>query len=164
MAKLLLVSHNPLLTTGYGRVTSVLAGALAAAGHEVAVLGLGYAGEAHALPYRILPAALLGPSELSDAINRERPALLVTIGDPWMFEFLPRLEARRTVKWLAYFPLDGHPLPGAWGDWVRDVDVPVVSGRSISRWFGSEECVTAAGLINSAEVMLLLPVRVCVLP
>jgi glycosyltransferase involved in cell wall biosynthesis len=133
MAKLLLVSHNPRLTTGYGRVTSVLAGALAAAGHEVAVLGLGYAGESHARPYPILPAASLDSIEIINAITSHHPDVLITIGDPWMFESVPALPARRAVKWLAYFPVDGHPLPSAWANWVRDVDLPVVFAQYTRR-------------------------------
>ncbi|MFI5378433.1 MAG: hypothetical protein ACHRHE_03985 [Tepidisphaerales bacterium] len=52
--RILFISHTPTATTGYGRVTRWLAHAFRAAGHEVAVLGSGYAGGSHELPYSIL--------------------------------------------------------------------------------------------------------------
>jgi glycosyltransferase involved in cell wall biosynthesis len=127
MPHLLLVSHNPLLTTGYARVTSTLARAFVAAGHRVTVLGLGYQGEAHREPYRVLPwESTESAGELEAAVDGDRPGLVLTIGDPWMFEWLPALPARRRVKWLAYFPVDGRPLPAAWAEWCRAPDDAVV--------------------------------------
>jgi glycosyltransferase involved in cell wall biosynthesis len=125
--RLLLVSHNPLLTTGYGRVAEVLASSLAAAGHQVAVLALGYEGQAFAGPYRLLRwSATEAVDEIAAAIDSERPDVLLTIGDPWMYERVPGFPQRRHVRWLAYFPVDGYPLPAAWRSWVAAVDVPVV--------------------------------------
>jgi glycosyltransferase involved in cell wall biosynthesis len=125
--KLLLVSHNPLLTTGYGRVTAVLASWLASAGHDVVVLALGYDGEPFAGPYRMLRwSKTEAIGEIAASIQGERPDLLMTIGDPWMYERVPALPERRHVRWLAYFPVDGYPLPAAWKTWVAAVDVPVV--------------------------------------
>lgn len=127
MAKILIVSHAPLLTTGYGRVTRMLAGALSAAGHAVAVLGLGYNGEGHALGYHLLTWPTVGDlASVAATLEAERPAILLTIGDPWMFAGLPELPARRGVKWVAYFPVDGFPLPPDWKAWIVAVDVPVV--------------------------------------
>jgi glycosyltransferase involved in cell wall biosynthesis len=126
MSEVLVVSHNPLLTTGYGRVTSVLAGALGAAGHRVTILGMGYENDPYAQPFGIEPCNPGDPTDIDNAITSHQTDLLITIGDPWMFEAVPALPSRRAVKWLAYFPVDGHPLPAAWADWVRDVDVPIV--------------------------------------
>src|SRR5690349_18778958 len=48
---------------------------------------------------------------------------------------------------------------------TENAPLPVfVSGKLIKRWFGSDECVTAAGLMSSADAMLLLPVMRCALP
>jgi len=149
--KLLLVSHNPLLTTGYGRVTAVLASALSAAGHDVAVLALGYEGEAFAGSYRLLRwSATEAIGEIAAAIRSDRPDILVTIGDPWMYEQLPALPERRQVRWLAYFPVDGYPLPAVWRRWVASVDVPVVfcefSRRVGAKASGSSPCVIHHGV------------------
>jgi glycosyltransferase involved in cell wall biosynthesis len=124
-SNLFLVSHSPLLATGYGRVTAALSSALVAAGHDVTILGLGYTGESHARACRILPWTSTLP-EIAHAITAECPTLLITIGDPWMFEDLPELTERNRVKWLAYFPVDGHPLPLAWKTWIAAADLPIV--------------------------------------
>lgn len=127
MRDVLIASHNPLLTTGYGRVTAVLADALVTAGHGVTVLGLGDRVEAHDRRYRILPCAgaAMG-EELSAALAEVRPDVLLTIGDPWMFESVPAVARPPSCKWVAYFPVDGGPLPAEWAAWVRAVDVPIV--------------------------------------
>jgi len=156
--KLLLASHNPLLTTGYGRVTSVLARALGDAGYEVVVVGLGYTGEPHDGEYRILPwRAVEAPGELAAALARERPEILLTIGDPWMFEQVPAMPGRRGVKWVAYFPVDGWPLPTAWGEWVRGVDVPVVFCEFSRRVVEEATGIRAAVIPHGVETRVFAP-------
>lgn len=177
-SSVLIVSHSPALTTGYGRVVREIAAGLTSAGYGVTVLGMGYAGGPHDFPYRIVPWVAQDPAAapadtpgagtgtaaqaaamaslgvasssppslpasavpgsiagltLAQALERFGPDLLITVGDPWMFEGLERLPQRRDCKWLAYFPVDGQPLPRRWGQWVKDVDVPVVFCRFTQR-------------------------------
>ncbi len=54
---------------------------------------------------------------------------MLTIGDPWMFAFLPGMPGRRGMTWVAYFPVDGRPLPEEWKPWIAAVDAPVVFCR-----------------------------------
>lgn len=137
MRDVLIVSHNPLLTTGYGRVTAVLAEALAAAGDRVTVLGLGYEGEAHERGYRILPWSGDGAGgDVAAAVAGGKPDVLLTIGDPWMFEAVPAVSRAAGCRWLAYFPVDGAPLPGEWVEWVRAADLPVVFAEFSRRVVG----------------------------
>ena len=56
MPRLLLISHSPTLATGYGRVIRRLANTFHSAGAEITLVGFGYSGESHDLPYTILPA------------------------------------------------------------------------------------------------------------
>jgi glycosyltransferase involved in cell wall biosynthesis len=128
--RILLASHSPVCTTGYGRVTRRLAHAFREAGHAVAAAGVGYGGGPHDLPYRLVPWLEKRPAEsLAAALRELSPDVLLTIGDPWMFDFLPGLAERQGVKWVAYFPVDGRPLPREWKRWVEAVDVPVVFCR-----------------------------------
>jgi glycosyltransferase involved in cell wall biosynthesis len=131
LTKLLIVGHSPLLTTGYGRVVRELASALAAAGHELTVLGLGQLNAPNAVPYRLATwADVRAIDDFVDALRLERPDVLITVGDPWVFQELPGMRSRhaemQNLKWLAYFPVDGEPLPEAWKRWIAAVDVPVV--------------------------------------
>src|SRR5690242_6490174 len=124
MRRILLISHSPTLNTGYGRVTRSLARDFNDAGYSVAVGGLGFHGEAHNFPYPILGSAPeLTPEFLARAMGDTKPDLLLTIGDPWMFHFLPWVPERHACVWLAYFPVDGYPLPAIWRKWIKTVDI-----------------------------------------
>ena len=130
-AKLVVVGHSPLLTTGYGRVVRELCAARTAAGHELSVLGLGYDGEPPALQYSVSTWPNVESQEhVVAAAQRAGAQVVLTVGDPWMYARLPALFARShqgaRAKWLAYFPVDGQPLPPAWKRWIAAVDVPVV--------------------------------------
>lgn len=135
--KILLVSHSPTATTGYGRVTRRIAHALREAGHSLAVVGAGFAGGPHELPYRIFPWPEMSAGAIGQALRTEKPDVLLTIGDPWMFESLPALPEIKGTTWLAYFPVDGRPLPMAWKHWVQAVDVPVVFSKFAQEVVGS---------------------------
>lgn len=165
MSKVLLATHSPSLTTGYGRVARELCAAMAQAGHDVAALGTGYAGEPHPFPYRLLPwgpvppppgpqaGAAADPMTLARAIDRERPDVLVTVGDPWMFDGLDLLPQRRGVRWVAYFPVDGTPLPRAWARWIRAVDVPIVFAhftRDVVRDAAGVDCAVVPHGVDTA--------------
>src|SRR5687768_9613749 len=89
----LLASHSPALTTGYGRVTRTLADAFHAAGLGVAVFGMGHEdGAPHGRPYPVLPCPPEGPEDaIAQFVRREMPDVLLTIGDPWMFPLVPHV-------------------------------------------------------------------------
>ncbi|HYE21839.1 MAG TPA: glycosyltransferase family 4 protein, partial [Tepidisphaeraceae bacterium] len=121
--RILLVTHSPTLTTGYGRVAAELIRGFCAAGHEVVAQGQGYGGEGHGLPCRVVPWD--EGNTVAAALAEHRPDVLLTVGDPWMFEGLDRLPRAAGVRWVAYFPVDGGPVPEGWKAWLRAVDVPV---------------------------------------
>jgi len=129
--KILLASHSPTLTTAYGRVICKIADALHRTEHLVAVVGAGYGGEPHNFAF---PVYGTGQELMEDVIacwlRQGEADVLITLGDPWMFELVPHLPERADVMWISYFPVDGRPLPQSWEGWVRAADVPVV----VSRW------------------------------
>ena len=127
--QILLISHSPAVATGYGRVTRRLAHAFAEHGHGVTVVGAGNSGDPHELPYLVLPWNNLDAGPVVRAINDRDPDVMLTIGDPWMFDFLPSLSVGRALLWVAYFPLDGFPVPERWRNWIRAPNVPVVFSR-----------------------------------
>ena len=136
MSRVLFASHSPTATTGFGRVVRRLAHAFRATGYEVAAGGFGYNGEPHELPYPIFP--LLGydsPERLSIALHEFPANVLLTLSDPWTFNYVPKMAQRKGLKWIAYFPLDGRPFPQDWKPWLEDVDVPVVLSKF------TQECV-----------------------
>jgi glycosyltransferase involved in cell wall biosynthesis len=133
MAKIVYMSDSPTISTGYGRVSRELTMALHNAGHDVTVVGWGYQGEEHTYPFKILPCNThtenFGEDILAKFIRDEQPDFLFTLGDPWMTEYLPSLEERKTVCWISYFPIDGYPVPPNWHNWIKNIDIPVVFSK-----------------------------------
>ncbi|MNS55154.1 D-inositol 3-phosphate glycosyltransferase [compost metagenome] len=66
---------------------------------------------------------------IPDLIRSERPHILLTLGDPWMTEFVPYMDERKYVYHIAYFPLDGYPVPTEWIPWLNNADFPVVFSK-----------------------------------
>jgi glycosyltransferase involved in cell wall biosynthesis len=126
--RILLASHSPTLATGYGRVVREFARALAKAGHAVCAVGSGYDGAPHVMSFPIMPAApaTLAPA-IARAIEATSPHVLITIGDPWMFDGLPAVcQAAPRTRWLACFPIDSRPLPGPFKSWIAAAHATVV--------------------------------------
>jgi glycosyltransferase involved in cell wall biosynthesis len=128
--KIVMMSDSPTVATGYGRVMKMLAQSFHDSGHEITVVGWGYTGEEHSFPYKIIPCDTArdryGEDIIANFIRSEQPEILFTLGDPWMTEYLPKLEERSAVTWINYFPLDGYPIPPNWHDWIKNADVPVL--------------------------------------
>jgi len=145
--RILLASHSPTCTTGYGRVTRRLAHAFGKAGHAVAVVGMSFRGGPHELPYRIFPWQDRRPGESFAAACRQfRPEVL--------------LKHRRSVdvRVLARFAgaagrRVGGVFPGGWAaacrrsgkPWIAAVDVPVTFCR-FTAGFGGGGDGEAAGI------------------
>jgi glycosyltransferase involved in cell wall biosynthesis len=106
-----------------------LAGSFVSAGHQVVCLGSGSRKPGVTVPDPVIQWSKHSPEAIDLAIKEHRPDVLLTIGDPWMFLSVPKLPMRKSVAWLAYYPVDGYPLPPAWADWCRAVDAPVVFSK-----------------------------------
>lgn len=134
MAKIVYMSDSPTITTGYGRVSKELATTFYNAGHDITVIGWGYReGMDNPFPFKIIPCDShqdrFGEDILAKFIREEKPDILLTLGDPWMTEYIPSMEERRTVAWISYFPIDGYPIPPNWHSWIKNADVPVVFSK-----------------------------------
>lgn len=133
MAKIVYMSDSPTIPTGYGRVGKEVVTELHNAGHSVDVIGWGYSGEPHSFPFKIIPCNShrenFGEDILANYIRSEKPDIVFTLGDPWMTEFLPSMEERKSVCWISYFPIDGYPIPPSWHNWIKNIDIPVVFSK-----------------------------------
>ncbi len=130
--KIVMMSDSPTLPTGYGRVIKTIGQSFIDTGHQVEVIGWGFGGEPHSLPYNIIPTMQndrFGEDLLASYIRSEKPDVLFTLGDPWMLDFIPNMEERSAVTWISYFPLDGYPIPQNWHNWIMSADVPVVFSK-----------------------------------
>ena len=57
-----------------------------------------------------------------------KPDILFSLGDIWMIDWITKLDKKDT-KWVAYFPIDGVPLPNKWIPIINNIDVPVVYSK-----------------------------------
>lgn len=133
MAKIVMLSDYLGLTTGYGRMGKEISRALHHAGHEIIYIGWGYRGEEHHFPFQVIPCDTI-PEEygryiVPEIIRKERPDILLSLGDPWMTEFLAYTEEMKYVYHVAYFPIDGYPIPSEWIPWIKKADYPVVFSK-----------------------------------
>lgn len=133
MAKILIHGHIPAAPSGLGRVTMNLVDLLYRASHDITVVGVGrIEGPPPAVPYTLYIApdnTHYGQETLIQLMKMHRFDMVITIGDPWMSEMLVNCREIQQVIWLAYFTIDGHPMPREWKDWLAAVDVPLVCSR-----------------------------------
>ena len=132
MARICIASHHPAQTTSFARVCRNFAMGIEAAGHLVAV-----AGSTAGLPSDAVTRAerfeghivSTTPSRLAETAAllaaETRSDLLITIGDPWMFDGMPKPPC----PWLACFPLDGGPVPRTWTRWMSSANRCLVFSR-----------------------------------
>lgn len=89
--KVLFVGDSPTVNTGFSRCTREVCNELVSSGHEVAVLGMGYAGDPHSYSYPIYPCvnrydeclSYGGEDRLPIMILRLNPDIVVILQDPW---------------------------------------------------------------------------------
>lgn len=134
MAKIVWMSDSPTITTGYGRVSKELCNAFHNEGHEVICIGWGHQdSQPNPFPFRLVACDSyndnFGEDILANLIRNEKPDILFTLGDPWMTEYIPEMEERKTVAWVSYFPIDGYPVPLNWHRWMQNADIPVVFSK-----------------------------------
>lgn len=89
--RVLFVGDSSTVSTGFSRCTREVCNELHRTGHDVSVLGLGYYGDPHPLPYDIYPCispydkcrSYFGEERLPILIGRLNPGIVVILQDPW---------------------------------------------------------------------------------
>jgi glycosyltransferase involved in cell wall biosynthesis len=130
---ILMMSDSPKLHTGQSVVIREVATGLAKLGrYNVIVAGWGYDGTAHNLPFGMVRASSKdygkagnpkeGIHSFEQMVAQLKPAILWTVGDSWMFDYVCELKNRADFKWVAYTPIDGEPIPKNWDAWLKNPD------------------------------------------
>jgi glycosyltransferase involved in cell wall biosynthesis len=136
--KILWMSDSPLSPTGYGNVTRFVCAGLAAAGHQVMILGWQHL----ELPVAWQQCTLFpvrrhdnfGAEVLLDYLRWLRPDVLVTLGDIENLGHIAEPEIsdfRQTaaIPWMLYYPISGDMgdgrLPPEWVRILKTVDLPI---------------------------------------
>jgi glycosyltransferase involved in cell wall biosynthesis len=133
--KVLLMSDDPGLMTGMGRVHREIGRGLKRKGFEV--VSIGWFSAYWLTPWSEWKVYKTNnnyyASDIFDqVICQENPDVVLTIGDSWMVSFISdplKCKARFLFQWVAYVPVDGEAygggLPPSWISMLRDIDVIV---------------------------------------
>lgn len=126
MAKILCIGDSPSLDTGFGRVLRAVNQAFVDAGHNVQMIGWYHQHGRMNFPYPIYPADKSNNQVLASAFNtlvqQWRPDIVFTLEDVPVLSWIPTVPLRKTFKWIAYFPLDGGPIPSTWVSIIKNMD------------------------------------------
>lgn len=147
--RVLWISDSPDTPSGFGNVTRFVCEGLANRGHSVSILGWQTL-EAHDWKRcKVYPAAgELGSRSLFPFLVRNRPEVVIALGDVWWLPYFSAPHVRRQMEladtpWALYFPIDGESsdgrLPAGWLELLRDVDIPIAMseyGRRIVKQCG----------------------------
>jgi len=133
-------SEQPTRQTGYGRVTRELAKRFVAAGHEVFIMGWEYTGEdfKHEEGWTLVDCGIpnnkfggeqilgdKGPTVLERNLQRYKPDVYVSLIDIWSIPHAIKSCNNASVPYVAYLPIDGEPIPEAWGDILKHLHTPL---------------------------------------
>ena len=146
--KFLLASDSPTSPTGMANQMRFIAKHLAKRKHEFDYFGwqniLQHEFEDDPIKYTVYPALstaqdqseIFGKKKYPFMFETLKPDVLVTLGDAWMVDHIPKYEY--SPLWIMYFPVDGHPLNQNIRDTVAQAHVPVAMSK-----FGQMVCKQA---------------------
>ena len=127
--RVLTVCDNPNMRTGQGIVHRHICQGLLENGYDVVSLGWSPEHIENKLPWFIYTTEktkYFGEDLLDQIIYHERPDLLLTIGDVWNFRYVPNINNRKFVQWIAYTAVDGEAhggcIPESWKPVLKDAD------------------------------------------
>lgn len=138
---------DAVITTGYARVTENICRRLVNKGWDVRVLGIGYNGDPHNLPYKIYPAVdpnvggqRNGLSRIQEIIKRLKPDVAVIQDDSWNVGFVIDNMAmlNATVPTVGYVAVDSENVRGDVAAQLRNLKHVICHTQ-----FGVEQLVRA---------------------
>lgn len=137
------ISDFDLRGSGYANIAVSLCTQMAGRGFDVIALGLGYEGQEHHHPFRIVPAQLreLGPMVrhlIAAGVALE--AVVVALDIPLQEVLLDQLGAPGDLPYVGLFPLEADPLCASWAISLLRMDERLIMSR-----FGQAE-LAAAGV------------------
>lgn len=129
--------------SGFGRVMKELLPRLAATGlFEIEMVAWVYDAdptvydEAKAMGVRLHPTFMKGmiPDWGRAAVHKVaassfKPEIILSLGDPWMVEWINDLPFRSKIRWVAYVPIDRDPLPNRWTEVLAGPDALILYSK-----------------------------------
>jgi glycosyltransferase involved in cell wall biosynthesis len=122
--------------SGYRNLSIPLCEGLTAKGHSVKVIGLGYHGEEHNLPFSLIPANNFNEvfAMIQNLWNMTQfEVLIVALDIPLQEMFLRQLQ-QRPFKYVGLMPIEADPLCASWAMVLMWMDKACIISK-----FGTEE-------------------------
>lgn len=128
--KVMIMTDNPNIPTGMGRVGKELALGLQKRGYNVSYLGwFTPPWFENKLPIRLHKTNnnYYGADVFDDVVTKEQPDVVITVGDVWMIRHIKeQARTRQFFKWIGYTPIDGHAwhggVPNSWIEVFESMD------------------------------------------
>ncbi len=138
--RVLWISDSPDTPSGFGNVTRFVCEGLARRGHNVSILGwqTKQAHDWNGCKVHPVGSSALGSDALFPFLVRNRPEIVIALGDVWWLPYFSAPHVRRQMEltdtpWALYFPIDGdmegEKLPASWTELLREVDMPIAMSR-----------------------------------
>lgn len=133
--RILWISDSPDTPSGFGNVTRFVCEGLARRGHSVSIIGWQTKEPQDWNGCKVIPASgVLGSRSLYPFLVRNRPEIVIALGDVWWLPYFAAPHVRRQMEltdtpWSLYFPIDGDMegggLPQSWIQLLNEVDIPI---------------------------------------
>lgn len=139
---ILYVSDFDLKGSGYMNIGVSLCTQLTGRGYEVMALGLGYNGQEHYHPFKIVPTPQ--PSDVAPMVRQllqsglNIEALVVALDIPLQERIMIQLGIPSELPYIGIFPIEAGPLCQTWAMGLLQMDERLIMSR-----FGQEELVAA---------------------
>jgi glycosyltransferase involved in cell wall biosynthesis len=139
--KIGLVSDFDLMGSGYLHIASNLGTELTRRGHDVTALGVGYRGDEHHFPYRIVPlprqSFTQGVKVMLANLVREQlcDAVIVVLDIPMIIKTLGT-QPTVDLPFYGVFPVEAPPLTSNWSTALYQL-----AGCFVISEFGTQECL-----------------------
>ena len=140
MPRVLTIGESPLINSGFANVLRKLNDYFISLGHEIEQLGWC---QTAAMPnsvydYPIHPVNypkghMYGSDIFDNIVMNFKPDIVFSLGDPYMVDWIPRMQTRDDFTWIGYTPIDSKPIPSVWVKTMEDMDFPVTYS-----YFGKE--------------------------
>lgn len=161
--KIVTISDNPNIFSGLAKVHGNVIDSLRLAGHEVIpcvwfaydtkTLAMMQAGveipppEYEGLTMLPMTQNKNAPLALKEVVETHRPDVVMTIGDPWKFYYVPAVKGKSdySFKWIAYFTIEEEVISSKWAPLFRYIDfLAVPSEFGLRSVLGSTSCEKAS--------------------
>jgi glycosyltransferase involved in cell wall biosynthesis len=136
MKKVLWISDLDMKGSGYFNLSIPFCSGLANKGHDVTVIGLGYHGEEHSYPFRIIPVQNFNEifATIQNLYNLFTfDILIVALDIPLQEQILLRMQ-NRPFKYIGIMPIEADPLCFSWAVVLMSMNKALIISK-----FGTEE-------------------------